>query len=273
MSAGPIEAGVAAGDPLTGSGPAPSGPVALAGRVGDARPGRPAPIPDAPLTRSGTSRDAQLTRGPKKFVAVAGNMGVGKSTLTQMLADRLGWAPFFEAVDENPYLADFYRDMARWGFHSQMFFLSRRLEHHHRILQHPTAVIQDRCVYEDAEVFAGNLHRQGLMSQREWDSYRRLYEILCLYLPPPDLVVYLRAGVDTVLRRIALRGRDFERGVSRDYLSQLEELYEAWIGGFALCPVLAVPADRLDFVQQPEDFELIVDRILQALRGEQLPLF
>lgn len=208
-----------------------------------------------------------------RFVAVAGNIGVGKSTLTQMLAQRLGWAPFFEAVDENPYLADFYQDMARWGFHSQIFFLGRRLEHHHQILQHPTTVVQDRCVYEDAEVFARNLHRQGLMSQREWDSYLRLYQVVCHYLPPPDLVIYLRASVATLLKRIALRGRDFERAIPAEYLAQLEELYEAWIEGFTRCPVLVVPAERLDFVEQAADFELIVEKTLAALRGQQLPLF
>lgn len=208
-----------------------------------------------------------------RFVAVAGNIGVGKSTLTQMLAQRLGWAPFFEAVDENPYLADFYQDMARWGFHSQIFFLGRRLEHHHQILQHPTTVVQDRCVYEDAEVFARNLHRQGLMSQREWDSYLRLYQVVCHYLPPPDLVIYLRASVATLLKRIALRGREFERAIPAEYLAQLEELYEVWIEGFTRCPVLVVPAERLDFVEQAADFELIVEKTLAALRGQQLPLF
>lgn len=226
-----------------------------------------------PITSFHSTLPSELTRGPKRFVAVAGNIGVGKSTLTQMLADHLGWAPFFEAVDENPYLADFYQDMARWGFHSQIFFLSRRLEHHHQILQHPATVVQDRCLYEDAEVFARNLYRQGLMSQREWDSYLRLYEILVHYLPPPDLVIYLRAGVETVMSRIAQRGRDFERGISATYLGQLEELYEAWTQAFTRCPVLVVPADRLDFVQQPADFELIVEKTLAALRGQQLPLF
>jgi len=142
----------------------------------------------------------------KWFVAIAGNIGVGKSSLTGMLGEWLGWEPFFEAVSDNPYLADFYQDMARWSFHSQVFFLSRRLRHHHQLLQRPNSVVQDRTVYEDAEVFACNLYRQGLMSERDYRSYRELYEVLSALLPPPDLVVYLRASVPTLMARIAQRG-------------------------------------------------------------------
>ncbi len=126
----------------------------------------------------------------KKFVAVAGNIGVGKSTLVSMLCNRLGWQPFFEPVGENPYLADFYRDMRLWSFHSQIFFLTRRLRSHRQLLDHPTSAIQDRCVYEDAEVFAQNLFLQGLMDERDYLSYRELYRVLSEFLPPPDLVVY-----------------------------------------------------------------------------------
>ncbi len=200
------------------------------------------------------------------FIAIAGNIGVGKSTLTSLLSQEMGWEPFFEAVDDNPYLSDFYRDMRTWGFHSQVFFLSRRLHHHYQLMQHPNTVVQDRSVYEDAEVFAGNLYRQGLMSERDYASYRELYEVVCALLPPPTLIVYLRASVDTLLRRIALRGRDFERKISGEYLAQLNTLYEEWVSNFALCPVLTIPTDAVDFVQYQEHRRLIVDQIVAALQ-------
>src|SRR5829696_1703449 len=157
----------------------------------------------------------------KYFVAIAGNIGVGKSSLTTLLAQRLGWEPFFEAVVENPYLADFYADMKAWSFHSQVFFLSRRLYDHKALMDHPTSVLQDRTVYEDAEIFARNLYRQGLMSEREWNSYWDLYTSVAQLLPSPDLVVYLQASVETLQKRIGLRGRDFERSISGEYLAQL----------------------------------------------------
>jgi deoxyadenosine/deoxycytidine kinase len=144
----------------------------------------------------------------KKFVAVAGNIGVGKSTLVEMLCVRLGWEPFFEPVTENPYLADFYADMDAWSFHSQIFFLTHRLRIHYNLAQHPSSVVQDRSVYEDAEIFAQNLFLQGHIEYRDYKTYRELYETSMQLLPPPDLVVYLRASVPTLLNRIAYRGRD-----------------------------------------------------------------
>lgn len=209
----------------------------------------------------------------KWFVAIAGNIGVGKSSLTGMLGERLGWEPFFEAVSDNPYLADFYQDMARWSFHSQVFFLSRRLRHHHQLLQRPNSVVQDRTVYEDAEVFACNLYRQGLMSERDYRSYRELYEVLSVLLPPPDLVVYLRASVPTLMARIAQRGRPFERSITPEYLEQLNELYEEWIGRFNLCPVLTVPSDRLDFVANSHHLDLIVGKVMEKLQGREVVEF
>ncbi|MEZ4767060.1 MAG: deoxynucleoside kinase [Caldilineales bacterium] len=206
----------------------------------------------------------------KRFVAIAGNVGVGKSTLTDLLSQRLEWAPFPEAVDENPYLADFYVDMPRWSFHSQIYFLSRRLRHHRQLLDHPTSVVQDRSVYEDAEIFARNLHAQGAMDERDYRSYRELYEVLTLFLPPPDLVVYLQASVDTLLCRIQRRGRDYERDISPAYLEQLNALYESWIAGFDLCPVLTIPADRLNFVDEPQHLDLIIDKILDKLSGKEV---
>lgn len=209
----------------------------------------------------------------KWFIAIAGNIGVGKSSLTGMLGERLGWEPFFEAVSDNPYLADFYQDMARWSFHSQVFFLSRRLRHHHQLLQRPNSVVQDRTVYEDAEVFACNLYRQGLMSERDYRSYRELYEVLSALLPPPDLVVYLRASVPTLMARIAQRGRPFERSITPEYLEQLNELYEEWIGRFNLCPVLTVPSDRLDFVANSHHLDLIVGKVMEKLQGREVVAF
>ncbi|RMF26920.1 MAG: deoxynucleoside kinase [Chloroflexi bacterium] len=209
----------------------------------------------------------------KHFVAIAGNIGVGKSTLTGLLATRLGWEPFYEAVDDNPYLADFYRDMRAWSFHSQVFFLSRRLRHHHLLLQRPNAVVQDRSIYEDAEVFARNLYEQGQMDRRDYQVYRELYETIVSFLPPPDLVVYLRASVPTLQKRIAMRGRDFERTITADYLEQLNRLYEQWIAGFTLCPVLTVPADDLDFVMYDRHLELIVEKVLEKLQGRDEVVF
>jgi len=206
----------------------------------------------------------------KHFIAIAGNIGVGKSTLTGMLARQLGWEPFYEAVEDNPYLADFYQDMRQWSFHSQIFFLSRRLRHHRALLDHPNSVVQDRSVYEDAEVFARNLYRQGNMGERDYKSYRELYEVLTMFLPSPDLVVYLRASVPTLQRRIALRGREYEREISADYLSQLNDLYEEWTANFTLCPVLTVPADDLDFVKNHLHLDLIADRIMDKLQGKEV---
>lgn len=209
----------------------------------------------------------------KKFVAVAGNIGVGKSTLVSMLCSRLGWQPFFEPVGENPYIADFYHDIRVWSFHSQIFFLTRRLRSHRELLDHPTSAIQDRCVYEDAEVFAQNLFLQGLMDERDYSSYRELYRVLSEFLPPPDLVVYLRASVETLQQRISHRGRDYERTITTDYLAQLNTLYEAWIDNFSLCPVLAVPADMLDYVAHPGHLDLVAQKVEEKLTGKEEVVF
>lgn len=204
----------------------------------------------------------------KKFVAVAGNIGVGKSTLVRLLSRELGWEPFYEAVAENPYLADFYRDMPTWGFHSQIFFLSNRLRSHRQLLDHPTSVVQDRSVYEDAEIFARNLHTQGSMDARDYATYRQLYEVLTEFLPPPDLVIYLRASVETLSQRISRRAREYERRIAPDYLAQLNRLYEDWIAAFTLCPVLTIPADDLDFVAHRAHLDLIVQKVLDKLQGK-----
>ncbi len=209
----------------------------------------------------------------KHFVAVAGNIGVGKSTLVSMLAESLNWKPFFEPVTENPYLADFYRDMRAWAFHSQIFFLTKRLRIHRQLLEHPNSAIQDRSVYEDAEIFACNLYRQGLISQRDYTAYADLYQVLSEFLPPPDLVIYLRASVPTLVERIHQRGRDYEREISTDYLGQLNSLYEEWISNFRLCPILTVPADDLNYVAYPAHRALIVKKVQEKLMGKEEVVF
>lgn len=209
----------------------------------------------------------------KRFVAIAGNIGVGKSTLTRLLSQRLEWEPFFEAVNDNPYLSDFYDDMERWSFHSQIYFLSRRLRHHWQLLQRSDSVVQDRTVYEDAEVFACNLYRQGLMSERDYRSYSELYEVVTTVLPPPDLIVYLRASVPTLQERIHMRGRSYEKSISTTYLAQLNELYEAWIEEFSLCPVLTVPTDTLNFVSNDHHLALITKKVLERLHGREEVVF
>lgn len=209
----------------------------------------------------------------KKFIAVAGNIGVGKSTLVELLSSRLGWQPFFEPHAENPYLADFYQDMKTWSFHSQVFFLSHRLHIHQQLVQSPGSVIQDRSIYEDAEVFARNLALQGAMSERDYATYHTLYETLADYLPPPDLVVYLRASEETLMRRIMLRNRDYERTINPEYLKHLNHLYEEWISGFTFCPVLTVPADNLDYVSHTRHFELILSKVQEKLTGKEVVVF
>jgi deoxyadenosine/deoxycytidine kinase len=209
----------------------------------------------------------------KKFIAVAGNIGVGKSSLVNLLGARLGWEPFFEGVADNPYLKDFYANMRAWAFQSQIFFLARRLRDLRALMDYPKNVVQDRSVYEDAEIFAKNLYRQGFIAVRDWKTYHELYEALIALLPPPDLIVYLRASVPTLQARIAQRGREYEKTIAPDYLAQLNSLYEEWIAEFRLGPILIVPADKLDFVANGDHFDLVAQKIQAKLRGEQMVLF
>ena len=204
----------------------------------------------------------------KRYVIVAGNIGVGKSSLVELLCKKLGWQPFFEPESENPYLADFYQNMSVWGFHSQIFFLSHRLELHQHLQSFPTSIILDRSIYEDAEIFARNLRLQGHLSPRDYQTYRTLYESVARLLPPPDLVIYLRASLATLVERITRRGRAYEASIDPNYLAQLNDLYEDWINGFTLCPVLTVPADRLDFVARPEHLNLVATRVKEKLAGK-----
>jgi len=209
----------------------------------------------------------------KKYITVAGNIGVGKSTLVRLLCEQLGWSPFYEPEAQNPYLADFYRDMLAWGFHSQIFFLANRLKIHREVLNCANSVIQDRSIYEDAEIFAANLHLQGKLNDRDYETYRALYEGIAEFLPPPDLVIYLQASPETLMRRIALRNRDYEKDIRSDYLAGLNHLYDRWIERFSLCPVLTVPADQLNYVQQPLHLSLVAQKINEKLSGKETVLF
>lgn len=209
----------------------------------------------------------------KKYLVLAGNIGAGKSTLVGLLADSLGFRPYYEPVAENPYLKDFYADMERWAFHSQSYFLSHRVRSHRALMDDPWSVVQDRSLYEDAEVFARNLYERGSMSARDWDTYRELYLTLTTLLPPPDLVVYIRASVPTLKSRIARRGRGFEADIPEEYLAGLNRLYEDWISGFNLSPVLVIPGDRMDFVEESKDFKAILRTIERRLRDQQGLLF
>lgn len=207
------------------------------------------------------------------FIAIAGNMGVGKSELSTRLAAKLGWKAFLEPVAENPYLKDFYDDMARWAFHSQLFFLSHRLRQQHALSREDGAVIQDRSVYENAEVYARNLHDKGFISKRDWTTYWGVYETLIAILPPPTLIVYLQASIPTLLDRIARRGRSFEQNIDPDYLKELNALYENWATTQSIAPLLTVNTDGLNLVDNQAHLELVANQIVSKLPSQQLPLY
>ena len=203
-----------------------------------------------------------------KFIVVAGNIGAGKTTLVQILSERLQFTPFFEPVNDNPYLADFYRDMKTWSFHSQLYFLTRRLRIHRQLLDIPGSVVQDRSVYEDAEIFARNLFLQGDMDARDFQVYQDIYKILIDLLPPPNLIVYLRASVETLQTRIASRGRDYEASISREYLERLNKLYEEWMTCFTQCPVLIIHSDNLNLVSSKDHIDRVIQSIQEKLSGK-----
>ncbi len=195
------------------------------------------------------------------FVVIAGNIGVGKSTLVERLAELWGWHAAYEPNDENPYLADFYKDMRAWSFQSQVFFLTRRLEQHNHITAQNLPTLQDRSVYEDAEVFARNLHRSGHLAGRDWDTYYALYTTMAQIIRPPDLIVYLRASVETLSARVAQRGRDYERNIPASYLAQLNTLYDDWVSRCRLARVRIVEADALNWADDTAALAQIADLI------------
>ncbi|BDP40247.1 deoxyguanosine kinase [Deinococcus aetherius] len=195
------------------------------------------------------------------YLAVSGNIGSGKSTLTRMLSDRYGLRPVYEPYAENPYLEDFYRNMRRYSFHSQVYFLSRRLEQHLNLVTGARYVIQDRTVFEDANIFARNLYESGQMEGRDWATYLGLYEGILPALRVPDLLIHIDASLPTLRQRIAQRGRDYEQNIPDTYLLGLNRLYDEWIRAFDACPVVRVPGDRLDFVHDPAAFQWVCDRV------------
>jgi deoxyadenosine/deoxycytidine kinase len=205
----------------------------------------------------------------KRFVLVAGNISSGKTSLTERLGSRLGWETAYESVVDNPYLADFYADMRAWGFHLQLFFLGDRAEQHMALAKSDRPAIIDRSIYEDAEIFARALVKLGNMSERDYETYRKLFNQVVKKLPAPDLLIYLKAPVSVLLERIKNRGREMEAGITREYLQLLEEFYERWMGGFDTCPVLTIRTDDLDFVHHPRHLEIIVQRIYDKLAGKE----
>jgi len=206
----------------------------------------------------------------KQFIVIAGNIGSGKTTLTQLLADRYAWVPHFEAVDDNPYLADFYADMRRWALPQQIFFLSKRFQTHQRILRSNASAIQDRSIYEDAHIFARALYEGGNMDTRDYENYLGLYNGMVEYLTPPDLVVYVRRSIDCLVRRIAERGRSFEKDIPIPYLEQLNRCYEDWIQNYRMGKVLTVHADDLDLKWSKQDFEYVCGKLESSLVQPEL---
>ena len=201
-----------------------------------------------------------------KYIAVAGNIGAGKSSLTELLSKHFKWQAFFESVDDNPYLADFYEDMLRWSFNLQIYFLSSRFKHQKEMLEQQVSIIQDRTIYEDVEIFAKNLHEMNLMSDRDFNNYEALFHEMSNYLRPPDLLIYLRAQVPTLVRQIQQRGRDYENTIRIDYLERLNRLYEDWIDRYPN-EKLIIDTDDLDFVNNPEDIGKIIELIQQRIYG------
>ena len=200
-------------------------------------------------------------------IAIAGNIGSGKTTLTRMLVDHFHWTPKYESVDFNPYLADFYNDMERWSFNIQVYFLNKRFLDVVEISKHEEIIVQDRSIYEDACIFAPNLHNMGLMSTRDFDNYRSLFSLMSSLVKAPDLLIYLRSSIPHLVGNIQKRGREYESSIRLDYLKGLNALYEDWIENYTDGKLLIVDVDKLNFEESPEDFSTICDRIEAQLHG------
>jgi len=200
-------------------------------------------------------------------IAIAGNIGSGKTSLTELLAHHYGWKPHFEEVDDNPYLEDFYEDMTRWAFSLQIYFLKSRLSSVHEIRESGDDVIQDRTIYEDAYIFAPNLYDMGLMSRRDYDSYLSLFELMSSFVKPPDLLIYLRASVPTLVEQIQRRGRSYENNIRLDYLKRLNERYEAWIDRYNIGKLLIINTNDIDFIRNKADLGGVIDKVEAELNG------
>jgi deoxyadenosine/deoxycytidine kinase len=200
-------------------------------------------------------------------IAIAGNIGAGKTTLTAMLSKHYSWIPNYETVDDNPYLNDFYNDMQRWSFNLQIYFLNSRFKQVVDIRKSGKTVIQDRTIYEDAEIFAPNLHDMGLMSTRDFENYRSLFNLMVQLIQPPDLLIYLRASVPTLVNQIQIRGRAYEESIRLDYLKMLNERYELWISKYTDSKLLIINVDDSDFQNNPEDLSKIIDRVDAHIYG------
>jgi len=205
----------------------------------------------------------------KRLIIVAGNIGVGKTSLAERLSERMGWRCAFESVADNPYLADFYTDMRAWAFHLQIFFLGHRAQQYLKMANDAQSVVFDRTIYEDEVIFARALYHMGNVTERDYLSYRRVFNLICSQLPPPDLLIYLKAPVKVLMDRIHSRARSIETGITEEYLSLLESFYEDWLKVFDVCPVLTIRSDDLDFVHQPQHMDIVVQRIQNRLSGKE----
>ncbi|HJX70642.1 MAG TPA: deoxynucleoside kinase [Bacteroidales bacterium] len=202
-----------------------------------------------------------------KHIAVAGNIGSGKTTLTRQLSKHYGWEAHFEDIEDNPYLNDFYMDMQRWSFNLQIYFLNSRFSQMLSLRKSGKTLIQDRTIYEDAYIFAPNLHSMGLMSTRDFENYFALFNLMSSLIQPPDLIIYLRASVPTLVRQIQKRGRKYEENIRLDYLKRLNERYEAWIESFKLSKLLIIDVDTNNFSDNPEDLSIVIDRVNAEFHG------
>lgn len=200
-------------------------------------------------------------------IAVAGNIGSGKTSLTRLLAKHYKWEAHYEEVEDNPYLVDFYDDMQRWSFNLQIYFLNNRFNQIHEIRRSGKKVIQDRTIYEDAFIFAPNLHSMGLMATRDFENYFTLFQLMSSLIQPPDLLIYLRASVPKLVEQIQKRGRKYENGIRIDYLKKLNERYESWIAGYNLSKLLIIDVDQNNFTEKPEDLHEVISRIDSELFG------
>lgn len=203
----------------------------------------------------------------KKFVLMAGNIGSGKTSLTQLLGNEMGWQTAYESVADNPYIADFYADMKAWAFHLQVYFLGSRSAQHEHMSGSPVSAIIDRSIYEDAHIFVRALYELGNLSDRDYNAYKRLYQQVIDNLPKPDLLIHLKAPVPILMQRIRLRARNIEESVSQDYIELLERYYDEWIANFDVCPVLTVQSGDLDFVHKPEHLRQVISHINDRLFG------